>query len=116
MIRSESIGGGIVRRQIMAGDRVINAGTALSGDEIRAFRNHREMIRTGRIETWPADPRAGGPAGGQRFVVSIGFGKFDVIEGRKLNDAPLTKAEAAKLAGRPEEDATTKPDKEKEPA
>ncbi len=33
-----------------------------------------------------------------RYVVSRGFGNFDVIEGRKLNDAFLTKEDAEALA------------------
>jgi hypothetical protein len=36
----------------------------------------------------------------QRFVVGSGeIGKFDVITGYKLNDRPLSRAEAYRLAG-----------------
>jgi hypothetical protein len=33
-----------------------------------------------------------------RFIVGIGEGKFDVIAGHKLNDEPLSRAEADRLA------------------
>lgn len=111
LVRSETIGGGTVRRLITLGNgEVIRPGIVLSGDQIRALRNHKELIRAGKLETWPADPRGSG----QRYIVSIGFGKFDVIEGVKLNPEPLTKGEAMALAKR--EEAETEPDKEKEPA
>jgi hypothetical protein len=34
----------------------------------------------------------------ERLVVQVAPGKFDVIEGVKLNDEPLTRAEADRLA------------------
>jgi hypothetical protein len=34
----------------------------------------------------------------ERLVVQVAPGKFDVIEGRQLNDRPLTRAEADRLA------------------
>ena len=37
----------------------------------------------------------------ERFVISRGFGRFDIIEGRVMNKKPLTKEAAHKLAGLP---------------
>jgi hypothetical protein len=37
----------------------------------------------------------------ERLVVQVAPGKFDVIAGHKLNDEPLSRAEAARLAHEP---------------
>ncbi|MGH6821930.1 MAG: hypothetical protein ACREC4_00310 [Methylocella sp.] len=59
--------------------------------------NYRSMIENRILEVWP-DIGSTTPIDGERYVVSLGFGRFAVIEGRKLNDAPLTKEQAAALA------------------
>ena len=94
-LRSVDIGGGIVRRAFEMEGKKIPAGTTLTGDAIRAMRNHKTMIEGGRLDVWP---RGGSAEPGTLFVVHQGRGKYDVIEGRKLNSAPLTKDEAAALA------------------
>ena len=87
------IGGGYVRRKFNG----LSAGHHLNRDEIMAMpiNNRRAAISLGMIDVYPQAP--GGP--GERFVVNRGFGKFDVIEGRKLNAEPVTKEAAEELAG-----------------
>ena len=41
----------------------------------------------------------GSAASGQRFVISEGFGRFNVIEGKKLNEEALDREQAYALAG-----------------
>lgn len=43
----------------------------------------------------------------ERFIVGIGEGKFNVIAGHKLNDEPLSRAEADRLAHEPVKPAAT---------
>lgn len=112
-LRSDLIGGGVVRRRFSAGGKEFHGSHILTGDEVRAFRNHREMIRNGMIDIWPAAVGGSGPT--SRFIVGLGKDKYDVIEGRKLNDSPLSKAEASALA-HPEDAPQTQPEREKEPA
>jgi hypothetical protein len=38
------------------------------------------------------------PSKEDRIIIRVGEGKYNVIAGRKLNDAPLTRAEADRLA------------------
>lgn len=104
---SEDIGGGVVRRLFRAGEVTYHVSTRLPGALIQGWRNHRALIGQGFIDVWPRADLAGGTeeaatAGSppSRVVVNIGFGKFDVIEGRKLNDKPLNKEEATALAKR----------------
>lgn len=109
-MRLEEIGGGVVRRTFKMGDRNV-----LSGEKIDAATlakmpaaNRNALIESGRISVWPkngdvtpgAPQRAVAPPveGSQRFVINKGFGKFSVVEGRLLNDAPLDKAGAEALA------------------
>jgi hypothetical protein len=47
----------------------LNAGTTLTGDAIRAMRNHKTMIEGGRIDVWP---RGGSAEPGTLFVVHQG--------------------------------------------
>jgi hypothetical protein len=48
----------------------------------------------------------------ERFVISIGEGKFAVIAGHKLNAEPLTRAEADRLAHEPVKPAAKLPPRE----
>jgi hypothetical protein len=45
-----------------------------------------------------------------RFIVGIGEGKFNVIAGHKLNDEPLSRAEADRLAHEPVKPAAKAPE------
>ena len=94
------IGGAVVRRTFKSGGRQLTSGSRLSGDEVRSFPalNRRALIEKKYIEVFPLNTDAGTVSGGKRFVVSRGFGKFDVIEGKKLNDDALDKDTARVLA------------------
>jgi len=50
----------------------------------------------------------------ERFVISIGEGKFAVVAGHKLNAEPLTRAEADRLANEPVKPAAKLPPREAE--
>lgn len=102
VMKSEMIGGGIVRRLFRDGDKALHAGHTLSGDEVRSFGNHRILIQGGFIDVWPKAPDV--PMG-QKYIVGVGKDRFDVIQGTKLNDAPLSRKDAALLADRGEDEA-----------
>jgi hypothetical protein len=51
----------------------------------------------------------------ERFVISIGEGKFAVVAGHKLNAEPLTRAEADRLAHEPVKPAAKLPPREAPP-
>lgn len=94
--REAEFGGGYVRLAFNGQDGArLKVGTHLSADEIRAMRNHRSLIRSEYIAVYPI-----GEATSERHVVHLGRGAFDVIAGCKLNDEPLSKDEAERLASR----------------
>ncbi len=114
-IRPEMIGGGrVIRPFNIAGERQ-HAGKAFSGEEVRAMphANRQALIDNGFLAVWPMASRptasAAGPAGASptaaanspmaRHVSSRGFGRYDVIEGVKINSEPLSREEANALAG-----------------
>lgn len=104
LLRAERIGGAYVRRGFTAKGEYLKTGTHLTRADVLSFpsTNRQALLDGGYIEVYP--PGAPGlegiaPADTQRFVASAGFGNFNVYEGRKLNSAPLTKAEAQALAG-----------------
>lgn len=93
------IGGAIVRRRVARGGlKPLLAGQRLSRDEVLAMpvSNRRALVSTQHIELFPRDG-----AGGERHIVHLGRGQYDVIEGRKLTAAPVSKEEAEELATRP---------------
>lgn len=97
----EEAGGAYVRRRFEFGTREMIAGERLTAAEVASIPLHnlRSLINTGRLELWPAPP---GDAPqtfiAERFAINRGFGKWDVVEGRKLNDEVLTKDQAEALA------------------
>lgn len=91
------IGGGVVVRRFSIGDRPVFVGTRLSRGDILAIRNRRTLIGGGMIAIHP--PTIAERA--ERHIVHNGGGRYDVIEGRKLNAGPLTKDEAEDLATTP---------------
>ena len=101
----EKIGGGVVARPFDMGGVRLKTGTQLTAEQIMGIRrtNRRVLIENGHLRVWPAHAPAEGMV---RHVIGRGAGKFDVIEGVKLNDAPLSKEEALALAGAPAEPAT----------
>lgn len=96
----EQAGGAYVRRRFIFGERDMIAGDQLTAEEVVSIprANLMALINTGKIELWPGAPDGAQTFVAERFACNRGFGKWDVIEGRKLNDAPLTKDEAEALA------------------
>lgn len=95
--RLDDIGGAVVRRTFQFDSRRMRTGDRLTRDEVIGMPapNRNALIEKQYIDVLPRDI---GGAGGERIVVNRGFGKFDVIEGRRLNTEPLTKDEAEALA------------------
>lgn len=93
----EQAGGAYVRRAFTFGERELTSKDVLTADEVASIpiANLNALINTGKLELFPATPFT---FVAERFAVNRGFGKWDVVEGRKLNDAPLTKVEAEALA------------------
>jgi hypothetical protein len=101
-MRPEQIGGAIVRRTFSSGGTRLTSGTKLSAEQVLAFAtaNRNALVDKRFIDLFP---KSGGidsvSESAERFVVSAGFGRFHVIEGRKLNDEPLDREQAYALAG-----------------
>lgn len=101
------LGGAFVRRAFNKGDVRKHPGETMTTEELLSIpkTNRRALIEQGFLETWPAVPDSAARApvstepvkGGVRHIVSRG-NKFDVIEGEKLNDKPLSREDAAALA------------------
>jgi hypothetical protein len=101
-IAAKDIGGGIVRRTFSSGGKRLYAGMKLTGEQVRLFNpaNRMALIEKRFIDVYPVGTDSA--LTGERFVISAGFGAFNVIEGRKLNDEPLNREQAYALAGIPE--------------
>lgn len=100
-IVEQDIGGARVRRVFRRGDEAMLAGRILTAAEVIAIApaNRRALREAGFIELFPKGPVE---SVGERHIVHMGGGKYDVIAGRRLNDAPLTKEQAEDLATRPD--------------
>ena len=104
MIGSNEIGGGYVRLKFTDSERSYKMGEPLTAEKIKSFHNYRRLIDVGMIAVYPP-PHKGTLNGNgniqaaisERHIVSAGFGRFDVYEGRKLNQKSLTKEDAEKL-------------------
>src|SRR6185437_8489857 len=98
-IAESDIGGARVRRTFTMGGERLFAGHMLTSEEVLALplANRRALTGSNYLEVWPKAPNAA-PANAERHIVSNGFGKFSVIVGHKLNEHPLTKDEAERLA------------------
>lgn len=101
MLNRDQIGGGIVRRRFSSHmidpSAPLLSGRELTREEILGIPagNLRSLVENRFIELFPI-PRGGG----ERFVIGAGkAGQYNVVEGRQINDAPLTLAEARDLAG-----------------
>lgn len=95
IIRDQDIGGGKVLRYFNNGPEAMRPGRDLTRDEILAWpkANRSALIENGQISIYP--PAA---VKGERFIVSAGFGKYNVFQGSKLTAEPLaTKEEALAL-------------------
>ena len=100
----DRLGGAQVFRPAHIGGKVRRVGDILSADELRAIprQNLRALMDQRFIVAWPvgATPATEHVTSkGDVFVVNRpGTSRFDVIVGRKVNAAPLTKNEAEELA------------------
>ena len=95
-MRIHEMGGAYVRRRFTSGATAYKPGDHLTQGELAQIpaANRDTLIKNLWIEPYPM------PAGSDLtvMIISTGYGKFNVIEGRKLNDKPLTKEEAQELA------------------
>jgi len=100
MIPREQIGGARVMKIIDrgGGNKILpvtnGAQTVLSREWLLGLQpsNLQSLVNTGKIDLYPLPPE--GARDGQKFVAHRGGGAYDVIEGVKLNDKPLTGEEA----------------------
>lgn len=92
-------------------------GRYIPSDVLARMKNRRALEDSGYIKTTAAPPpgeaseqlaaalarcaelekEKAQASGGQRFAVHTGMGRYDVIEGKKLNAEPMTKDEANAL-------------------
>jgi hypothetical protein len=101
IVREADIGGATVRRIFTRNGRAVMPGENLSRGEMLSIpvSNRQSLIDNGYVVIYPPRPGMGNDdSEPERFVVSKGFGNFDVIEGRRLNSEPLTKEQAQALA------------------
>lgn len=98
---SFDIGGAVCRRLIERGGEVWKRpGERLTEEEVGSIsRANLVALRdSGYLQIFPKQDAAIAPAlepmVTSRFAVHTGAGKYDVIEGVKLNDGPLSKEEA----------------------
>ena len=108
MISIDEIAGGKVQQAFRMGDKYLMRGTVLSREQICRIptQNRNALIDKGYIHVQLKGMETA-EAGGERFVMSLGFGRFDVIEGRKLNEAHLSREAAYALARIPLPDKKT---------
>ena len=105
-IAEADIGGARIRMGFSRGNVRMKAGEHLTADEVRSIplANRRALASAGFIEVYPARTevvhRYADPKPGDRFIVQVGKGQFNVIEGRRLNDEPLTREQAEALAAK----------------
>jgi hypothetical protein len=94
ILEDKMIGGAHVRRTFTRGDKRLYAGDTLTRDEVLDIRpaNRRALVDSNFIEIWPL------PADGERYAFHTGGGDWSVVEGRKINESPLSKEEALALA------------------
>jgi len=105
-IAETDIGGARIRMGFTRGNVRMKAGDHLSADEVRSIplANRRALSSAGFIEVYPQRVqvvhREAAAKPGDRFIVQVSKGQFNVIEGRRLNDEPLSREDAEKLAGK----------------
>lgn len=105
-ISEQDIGGGRVRRTFTSGvdaeggPNYLRPGSHLTGDEVRAIQrpNRRALVDAGYLEVYPRSNSSIEGLPTERFIVAAGKNSFDVIEGCKLNDTPLSRSQADEMA------------------
>ncbi len=85
------IGGGVARRPFVIGAGYIRAGTELTLEQLKKMpaQNRTALIESGHIAVYPRASEFT-----ERFMVSLGGGKFNIVEGRVINEEPMTRDEA----------------------
>jgi len=96
-ILDQDVGGARIRRTFTNGGTQMKSGTHLSRDEVLKMNlpNRRALADSGYLEIYPRAPQDG-PR--ERIIVGFGKDKYNVIEGRVINDVPLSRDAAEKLA------------------
>lgn len=97
MIGSKEIGGGFCRRSFTVNGERLKVGAKLSAELINSWPNKRTLIDAGFVAVYPPSGEQR-PIYSERHVVSRGGGRYDVIEGIKVNDGLISKEEAEELA------------------
>lgn len=95
-IADKDIGGARVARTFTRnGEQLKRGGPDLTAEEVLsiALPNRKALIDSNFIEVYPKTPFVAG----ERFIVGVGKNQFNVIEGRMLNEEPLTRDDAEKL-------------------
>ena len=87
------------RRPVTIGDRKFLPGQEIPLDYVNLIKgtHFRPLTEGDGVSKIPFVQVFYGASGGQRFMVPRGPGKFDVIEGKKLNVVPLSIEEARAL-------------------
>jgi len=108
-IHHSQIGGGKVERPFKMGDKTLPRGTVLDREAVLSIRisNRGSLIDKGYLSVWPreavaqqmAQQHSSEPQ--ERHVVNCGFGRYNVVEGRRLNEQVLDRESAYLLAGKP---------------
>ena len=98
LYRESEIGGATVKRIFRNGESSMRRGDNLTRAQVMTFppNNRQSLIDNGFIAVYPPSPVDLDPS--RLHVVSKGFGKYDVYEGRKVNVDPLTREQADALA------------------
>lgn len=93
-IAEENIGGARVRRTFNMSGEYLKMGHHLTAEEVLSIArpNRKALIDSNFIEVYPK-----APISGEKFIVGLGKDKYNVIEGRVLNEEPLTRNEAERL-------------------
>ena len=109
-IREDNIGGAFVKCTFRRGTQFLRAGQHMTAQEVMSINhaNRAALVDKGFIAVYPAAPKGAGHAveetiRTERHPVHVGRGLYDVIEGRKLTVDPVSKEEAYKLAGLPQD-------------
>lgn len=95
------VGGGEVFRPFNLNGTRVPAGTQLTREQLLSMKtaNLRGLVDNRYLTVWPESasdsPHAGKPT--KRFIITLGGGKFGVVEGWRLNQEMLTREEAETL-------------------
>lgn len=94
-INDEDIGGARVARTFTLNGKHVKRGDPLTAEQVLSIGlpNRRALIDSNFIEVYPKSA----PLGGERFIIAVAKNQYNVIEGRLLNDTPLSREEADRL-------------------